>query len=408
MNRTSKRDLRIFAALTLVVIGTALPSVSALSALSVGWNAVSPMRTGRFAAGAVVLPSGRVLVVGGHSQVTGNFIASAELYDPQTDSWTQTASLPSAHRYIATLLKTGEVLVAGDDSFTFGFPTAYLYNETTATWMAAGSPSIARFSGTATLLNSGKVLLLGGYNGGCCNGPKATYKSAEIYNRKKNKWTLTASMSDRRLGHTATLLPSGKVLVAGGTVRDPIIPHNSAEIYDPDTDTWSPTGPMTTPRFFHKATLLPSGKVLVTGGFKDEAGGALASAEIYDPATGNWTAIAPMTFRRGRHTAVLMSSGKVLIAGGLTNNNDNTSALDSAELYDPASGTWSSAGTMVEKRAQQVAVLLGSDRVFVAGGTDQTGNETKSAEIFVAAPSSFDIGDLVRGKTGLLAARSKP
>ena len=383
MNRTSKRALRIFAVLTLALIGAALPSVSALS---VGWNAASPMHTGRFAPGAVVLPSGKVLVVGGHSQVNRDFIASAELYDPVTDLWTQTAPLPSAHRYIAVLLKTGEVLVVGDDTTSLATPTAYLYNEATANWTAAGNPSIARYSGTATLLNNGRVLLVGGYNNGCCNGPKATYKSAEIYNPKKNKWSLTASMSDRRLGHTATLLPSGKVLVAGGTIRDPIIPHNSAEIYDPDTDTWSPTGPMTTPRFFHKATLLPSGKVLVTGGFKDEAGGALASAEIYDPATGNWTAIAPMTFRRGRHTAVLMSSGKVLITGGLTNNNDTTSALDSAELYDPASGTWSSAGTMTGKRAQHIAVLLGSDRVFVAGGTDQTGNETKSAEIFVAAP----------------------
>src|SRR2546423_6007550 len=83
---------RIFAALALALIGSALPSVSALPA---GWNAASPMHTGRFAAGAVVLPSGRVLVVGGHSQTTGSFIASAELYDPVTDSWMQTASLPS-------------------------------------------------------------------------------------------------------------------------------------------------------------------------------------------------------------------------------------------------------------------------------------------------------------------------
>ncbi|HEY9232082.1 MAG TPA: kelch repeat-containing protein [Blastocatellia bacterium] len=385
------------------MIGSALPSVSALPA---GWNAASPMHTGRFAAGAVVLPSGRVLVVGGHSQTTGSFIASAELYDPVTDSWMQTASLPSPHRYIATLLKTGEVLVVGDDTSSLITPTGYLYNEATAAWTATGTPSIARYSGTATLLNSGRVLLVGGYNGGCCSGPKATYKSAEIYNRKKNSWLLTASMRERRLGHTATLLASGKVLVAGGTIRDPIIPHNSAEIYDPDTGTWSPTGPMTTPRFFHKATLLPSGKVLVTGGFKDALGVALASAEVYDPATGTWTAIAPMTFARGRHTAVLMSSGKLLVAGGLADNSDNASALDSAELYDSSSGTWTSAGTMAGKRAQHIAVLLGSDRMLVAGGTGETGNEVKSAEVYVAAQSNM--GDLVRRRTNLLAARSKP
>lgn len=401
----SRRALRILAALTLAVMGAALPSVSALS---VGWNAASPMDTGRFAPGAVVLPSGRVLVAGGHSQTTHSFIASAELYDPVTDTWTQTASLPSPHRYIATLLKTGEALVVGDDVSRLVTPTAYLYNEATARWTAAGNPSIARYSGTATLLNNGRVLLVGGYNGGCCDGPRATYKSAEIYNRKKNSWSPTGGMRVRRFGHTATLLPSGKVLVAGGTGRDPITPHNSAEIYDPDTRTWSPTGPMMTTRFFHKATLLPSGKVLVTGGFKDESGVALASAEVYDPATGLWTAIAPMTFGRGRHTAVLMGSGKVLVAGGMADNNDTASALDSAELYDPSSGRWSSAGAMAEKRTQHIAVLLGPDRVFVAGGTGRTGNEVRSAELYVAAQSSFDRGDLVRRRTTLLAAGSKP
>jgi hypothetical protein len=330
-----------------------------------------------------------VLVVGGHNVINNQFATGAEIYDPLTETWTQTTPLPSGHRLTATLLKTGEVLVVGDDTFGTVIPTGYLYNEATSTWTATRTPSIARYSTTLTRLPSGKVLMVGGYNDGCCSGPKGTYKSAEIYNRKKNSWSSTAGMKARRLGHTATLLPSGKVLVAGGAIRDPISPHESAEIYDPATATWSSTGAMTTPRFLHKATLLPSGKVLVTGGFKDDLGIGLASAELYDPATGTWTTVAPMQFGRGRHTAVLLSSGKVLIAGGQSDNNNNTSSLNSSELFDPLSGTWSDAGTMVGARSQHIAVLLASDNVLVAGGLDQTATDVASAEIYVTAQAAF-------------------
>jgi N-acetylneuraminic acid mutarotase len=382
--------LRIFLSLTLALIVIGLPSVSALSS---EWNATSPMHNSRFASGAVVLPSGKVLVVGGQSIINDEFATRAEIYDPLTETWTATTPMPAGHRYTATLLNTGEVLVVGDDTLGSANPTGYVYNETTSTWIATKTPSIARYATTVTLLSSGKALMVGGYNGGCCSGRKGTYKSAEIYNRKKNAWLPTASMKARRLGHTATLLPSGKVLVAGGAERDPVNAHNSAEIYDRATETWSSTGSMATPRFCHKATLLPSGKVLVTGGFTDVQGASLASAEIYDPVTGTWTTVAPMKFGRGRHTAVLLSSGKVLVAGGLINNNDNASSLDSTELFDPLSGTWSIAGTMQRNRSQHIAVLLASNNVLVAGGLDQRGKDVASAEVFVTTQTP--IGELI-------------
>lgn len=382
----SARGLRIFWSLTLTLMVIGLPSVSALSS---GWNATSPMPTSRFAPAAVVLPSGKVLVAGGHNVINNQIAPFAEIYDPMTETWTKITSMPSGHRYTATLLKTGEVLVVGDDTSGSANPAACLYNEATSTWTAARPPAIARYSTTVTLLPSGKVLMVGGYNGGCCSGRNGTYKSAEIYNRKKNSWTPAAGMKARRLGHTATLLPSGKVLVAGGAARDPINAHDSAEIYDPATGTWSSTGAMTTPRFFHKATLLPSGKVLVTGGFKDALGIALATAEMYDPATSTWSPVAHMKFGRGRHTAVLLSSGQVLVAGGLSNNNDNTSALNSSELFDPLSGTWSDAGIMLGARSQHIAVLLASGNVLVAGGLDQTATDVASAEIYVSAQAAF-------------------
>src|SRR5437868_6761611 len=92
-------------------------------------------------------------------------------------------------------------------------------------------------------------------------------------------WTATGNLATARANHTATLLPNGKVLVAGGA-------GTSAELYNPASGTWSPTGSLVTARGFHTATLLPNGKVLVAGGLGDEL---LASAELYDPASGTWT-----------------------------------------------------------------------------------------------------------------------
>ena len=139
-------------------------------------------------------------------------------------------------------------------------------------------------------------------------------------------WSSTDPMGTARREHTATLLPSGKVLVAGGYNGNYLA---SAELYDPATNTWSTTNPMGTARYFHTATLLPSGKVLVAGGYNGN-GNYLASAELYDPATNTWSTTNPMGTARDIHTATLLPSGKVLVAGGFNRNH-----LSGTELYDP-------------------------------------------------------------------------
>lgn len=347
------------------------------------WSASSPMQTPRSCAGAVRLRSGKVLIVGGDSDTDaglGGPRTEAETFEPASGSWTRTSTMPSAHRLNATLLATGEVLVVGDDVGS-ATPTDYLYDETSAKWTPAGPPSRVRYAPAVTLLSSGDVLMVGGYNGGCCSGLTGTFNTAEIYNRDSNSWTSIGAMGERRLGHTATLLTSGKVLVTGGTIRDPILPQAPTEIYEPLTHTWSRTGSLQTARYFHTATMLPSGKVLVVGGFSTPSA-PLTSAEIYDPAAGAWSRTAPMSVARANHSATLLPSGKVLVAGG---EGAMSSALDSSEIYDPASNAWSSRGRMISGRKQHTAKFLDTGLLLVAGGVGASGRNVANAEFWTPA-----------------------
>jgi hypothetical protein len=186
-----------------------------------------------------------------------------------------------------------------------------------------------RFAPTATLLPNGKVLVAGGGSGG--NGEAGALASAELYDPATNSWSSAGSMAAGREHHTATLLPSGKVLIAGGYSPGAGGAVASAELYDPATNSWSSVGSMAGARFASTATLLPGGNVLVAGG--QLAGSPLASAELYDPATNSWTSAGSMAAGREEHTATLLPSGTVLIAGG--DDAATPVVLASAELYVP-------------------------------------------------------------------------
>jgi hypothetical protein len=168
----------------------------------------------------------------------------------------------------------------------------------------------------------------------------------------------TGNLNTARTFHTATLLQSGKVLVAGGsTTADNTGALDSWELYDPASGISTATGNLNSARSNHTATMLPSGKVLVVGG-ADASGNALSSAELFDPATGMWTLTnGIMGAARFAHTATLLPSGQVLVAGGIGTSN---TFLSSAELYDPASGTWSTAGNLSTARQGHTATLLAS------------------------------------------------
>jgi hypothetical protein len=203
-----------------------------------------------------------------------------------------------------------------------------------ATFGTGGTLKSFRTSPSATLLPSGKVLLAGGTSG-------SPTSSAELYDPPSATSVFTSSMSTNRVNHTATMLPNGKVLVAGGSIGPAVL--SSCELYNPVTGTWSLTGPMKTNRSSHTATLLPSGKVLVTGGTREVA------SELYDPATETWSFTGSMSGVRQSHSATLLSDGKVLIVGGV--GVALSAPLATAEIFEPTNGAWSSiTGTTFARR----------------------------------------------------------
>jgi hypothetical protein len=213
---------------------------------------------------------------------------------------------------------------------------------------------------SATLLPNGKVLVAG-------------LSSSELYDPVKNSWSTTAfPMKSPRAWHSATLLPNGKVLVAGGYSSGLL---NGAELYDPATDSWILTGTMAEARANHSATLLPGGKVLIAGGDGNSAK-TLAGAELYDQDTGIWSPAGSMTASRQSHSATFLPNGFVLITGGGGIN--GRVPLSAAELYIPATNSWSLTTPLTIARVFHTATLLDGGKVLIAGGSDDGGALSKS------------------------------
>jgi hypothetical protein len=371
---------------------SAEPTATSKPAAPATWTATGSMMEARVDFTATLLPDGRVLVTGGDRgfDAIPRALASAELYDPATGTWTATGSmLQGRYRHTATLLPDGKVLVAGgnvDSSGSLGvrccLASAELYDPSTGTWTATGSMIDARVAHTATLLLDGTVLVAGGASNAGNVG------SAEVYDTSTGNWTATGAMVEARNEHVATILLDGRVFVIGGSA-----PQAVSELYSPETKSWSETDCCTDDpnRFgpYMTATRLPDGRVLVAGGLAESDAEssfhtvASPAAVLYEPASGSWTATGSMLVTGEEFTATLLTDGKVLVAGG---HPRGASPLATAELYDPSTGTWIATATMVEGRHRQMAILLLDGKVLVAGGS--------GPEVFDPATGQYSVPNL--------------
>jgi hypothetical protein len=333
-----------------------------------------------------MLNNGMVLIAGGNDS-NGNALASAELYNPASGTFTETGSLNTPRQgHTATLLNNGMVLIAGGDTNSLesvGTATAELYNPATGTFTyTTGSLNTARYDHTATLLNDGTVLIVGGFNA----NHTAFLASAELYNPATETFTNTTGSLNLTLGReqpTATLLDNGMVLIVGGMPLPN--PTATAELYNPATQTFAyTTGNLNTARQNQTATLLGNGMVLIAGGY-DSTGFVTASAELYNPATGTFAVTGSLNTARDSHTATLLNDGMVLIAAGLNGYSAGGlqgSAIANAELYNPATGTFAVTPSLNTAREIHTATLLNGGTVLIVGGETSLNVVIGSAELY--------------------------
>jgi hypothetical protein len=289
------------------------------------FTATGNMTTGRAQHSATLLPDGRVLIAGG----------TAEIYDPSTGTFTATGAMVT-RPYLArdtALLHDGRVFLAGT-------PTAQIYDTATGTFSATAPYAAlppAFMAGLAPLAD-GRVLLTTADNG--CGHPRCAFPGtpwAETYDPVTNTFNIAGEMTKASSDlYTATLLTSGKVLFLGNDVNvtvpfgSQILPPAGVQIFDPTDGTFSAIGSATASHFLGATTLLPDGTVLITGG-ELPVGIDQALAEVYMPANAAFSVAGSMITARAEHTATLLRDGTVLIAGGSIPGNETSSA----ELYHP-------------------------------------------------------------------------
>ncbi len=247
---------------------------------------------------------------------------------------------------------------------------------------AIRSMSAKRAAHTATLLPNGKVLIAGGFV-----GDGGGLSSAEVFDPTTNTFTSAENMTAARAGHTATSLPNGKILIAGGYNGNYL---GSAELYDPATGKFTSAGKMVTPRSGHVATLLNDGKVLLVGGV-GTGWTFLSDAELFDPQTNTFTATGGMMAARESHTATLLKDGNVLITGGHKGRRSAITIYTSAEIYNPTSRTFTATGDLTVKRHKHDATLLADGRVLIVGGSDERDGDGayRNAEVFNPLNKTF-------------------
>lgn len=293
----------------------------------------------------------RFYTIGGKGHPSGIFGLSVSHLIPDT-----------AYTFKAYANPPQGTIYSGMAAFTTtgNHPPVILTNSTddTLDYSGTATPGIPRAFHMALLLPTGKVLVAGGSTGAQF---QTQTKACELFDPATETWTATGEMPTARDAAVAVLLPNGNVLATGGSGGS--VYHESAEVYHTASGTWNQTTKLAFGRTYHTATRMADGKVLVAGGHQGSLGYP-APAEIYDPETGTWTLTGSLIAPRFGHSATLLKNGRILIAGGYNAN----AWLGSVEIYDPTTGVWSATGRLSSPRRYHQQTLMEDGRVLATGG----------------------------------------
>jgi N-acetylneuraminic acid mutarotase len=369
------------------------------------------MTTPRANAATIRLRDGRVLICGGTATgEIGGVLSSAEIYDPGTRSFAPTGAMTVRRAgQTITMLGDGRILVTGgvqNAGFRSQLASAEIYDPGTGTFSATGSMTTPREGHTATMLRDGRVLIVGG----SANGVR-TLDSAEIYNPASGIFSATGHLNQPRVAHVAALLGTGKVLIAGGGrggMPGGYISYDTAEMYDPATRSFSPVrAHMNSDRVGAAAVRLNDGRVLIVGGKSGRVVTSrhpnlssltpLNTAEIYDPESNSFIRTGDMGAPHYLATATMLDNGDVLVVGGWVIQGPVVVGMHNAELFEPETNLFSQVGPTNVARLTNTATLLNYGEVLIAGGVADKALITASVEFysptlhrFLLLPESVD------------------
>jgi hypothetical protein len=372
---------------SLVVLLALVGGVSPQSAGADSWKPVGKISQGRVRPSLTLLADGTVLVAGGDVAVNGQLVgtASAERFDPKTNQFLPQGPMRSAHGGIhaAVRLHDGRVLVMGaEDETNTVVASADLFDPGTSSFTRTGPMTVPRSNMTGTLLPDGRVLVVGGYR--YDPATVTVYASAELFDPATETFSPAGSVGSPRVDHAAVALPDGRVVILGGSsdagseggkLLRPV------EIYDPAPGTFTVHGELAIPRVGMTASLLPDGKILVAGGATVGQNGLVLQndVEIYDPTTGQSKVVSNLPTPHWDYAATALPGGQILLIGGWKNTSV-TAVSNRVDLFDPVSGQVSSIASMLTGRSQEEAIGLSDGRVLVLGGSP---GPLRTAEVYV-------------------------
>lgn len=328
--------------------------------------------------------NGELLISGGYSGITDSFRNGTKntgfFLKDELEFMAGRSMIVARALHTSINLGTGQVLMAGgSDDKGVVTKTCEVYDIPLTRFLPTGSMSFARAGHTATLLPNGRVLVVGGSASvtGVANFLNGIGKNTEIYNPRTSSWSAGPNLRNSRAGHSAVLLKDGRILIISGISTDSLnkpVTTTSCEIYDPKSNSIIRTDSLPiSGTLGHRATLLQDGKVLLTGGFKVNGdmtqGSTQANAVVYDPVSAKWASVPSMRQARAFHTAVLQLNGKVLIAGGAVSTGFNYVTLDHGEVYDPSKQTWTAVGKTLSSRAFGMSLRLVNGQILNIGGS---------------------------------------